>query len=85
MRKLPKKTFSLLRSILPHTAKNTQISIDASRRALRRKASACAEWYAVLAAFHHCTKRGLFYICLLEVKLGLVELLFVDASYFKIH
>ena len=50
MRKLPKKTFSLLRSILPHTAKSTQISIDASRRALPLKASACAdELYAVLA------------------------------------
>ena len=58
MRKLPKKTFSLLRSILPHTAKNTQIFIDASRRALRLKASAYAdELYAALAEFHHYTNK----------------------------
>jgi hypothetical protein len=49
MRKLPKKTFSLLRSILPHTAKNTQTSIDAFLGALRLKASAYAdELYAAL-------------------------------------
>jgi hypothetical protein len=49
MRKLPKKTFSLLCSILPHTAKNTLISIDAFRLALRLKASAYAdELYAAL-------------------------------------
>jgi len=58
MRKLPKKTFSLLRSILPHTAKNTLISIDASRWALRLKVSACAdELYVVLAEFHHSTNK----------------------------
>ncbi|MEG4009191.1 hypothetical protein QUA41_20785 [Microcoleus sp. Pol11C1] len=48
------KKFSLLRSILPHTAKNTQTSIDAFLGALRRKASAYAdELYAALDEFHH--------------------------------
>jgi len=61
MRELPKKTFSLLRSILHHTAKSTQISIDASQRALRLKASACAdELYAVLVEFHHAHQKMTF-------------------------
>jgi len=58
MGKLPKKTFSLLRSILPHTAKNTLISIDAFLGALHLKASACiAELYAALGEFHRYSKR----------------------------
>jgi hypothetical protein len=56
--KTPQKKFFQLRSIQPHTAKNTLISIDASRRALRLKASVGAEeLYAVLAYRSSLTKR----------------------------
>ena len=58
MRKPPKETFSLLRSILPHTAKNSQTSIDAFRWALRLKASPYAdELYAALSESHRYTKK----------------------------
>ena len=61
MGKLPKKTFSLLRSILPHTAKNTLTSIDAFRLALRLKASAYAdELYAALSESHHAHQKVTF-------------------------
>ena len=39
----------------------------------------CMQPYPIV---HHYTKKWLFYICLLEVKLCLVKLLSVDVSYF---
>jgi hypothetical protein len=55
--KTPKKKIQL-RSIQPHTAKKTLISIDASPRDLRLKASVGAEEvYAVLAYRLSLTKR----------------------------
>jgi hypothetical protein len=55
MGKVPKKLFPVVIDTA-HTAKKIQIFIDASRWALRLKASACAdELYVVLAEFHHYT------------------------------
>jgi hypothetical protein len=59
--KTPKKNFFQLRSILPHTAKNTLTSLDAFRWVLRRKASADAdELYAALNEFHHAHQKVTF-------------------------